>query len=133
MPKQFDVEDAYTITPHLTNQFKWGYTRFYMPIFIAPIPPIVGSPSHTSAHLASPTCQVGRPLRTFRTSRLEHLSPRTTAPSQWGPNTNRHATQLTIPNNYALVDNVQWLKGKHVMTFGFTYMLEGLNNANPAT
>jgi hypothetical protein len=35
VPKQYDVEDAYTITPHLTNQFKMGYTRFYMPIINA--------------------------------------------------------------------------------------------------
>jgi hypothetical protein len=32
VPKQYNVEDAYTITDHLTNQFKIGYTRFYMPI-----------------------------------------------------------------------------------------------------
>lgn len=32
VPKQYDVEDTYTITEHMTNQFKWGYTRFYMPI-----------------------------------------------------------------------------------------------------
>ena len=43
------------------------------------------------------------------------------------------ASQFTIPNNYAVVDNVQWLKGDHVMTFGFSYMWEGLNNANPDT
>ena len=33
---------------------------------------------------------------------------------------NSVSTQLTIPNNYALVDNIQWLKGKHLMTFGMT-------------
>jgi hypothetical protein len=51
VPKQYDVEDAYTITPHLTNQFKWGYTRFYMPIINA---------TDTSSGYGSTTQTIGR-------------------------------------------------------------------------
>ncbi len=43
------------------------------------------------------------------------------------------STQLTTPNNYALTDNVQWLKGKHAITMGMTYQWQEINNANPAT
>ena len=80
VPKQYDVEDAYTITPHLTNQFKYGYTRFYMPIFA----PSLAAPSHR-ARLALPIFPAGRPLKTFRTSVLElrtsHRGPRSGHPN----------------------------------------------------
>jgi len=131
VPKQYDVEDAYTITPHLTNQFKYGYTRFYMPIFA----PIVGG-SFTPGAFGITNLPGGQaaqdfPNVSFGTSNFS--SGTKIGPSQWGANTSGQATQVTIPNNYALVDNVQWLKGDHVMTFGFSFMWEGLNNANPAT
>jgi hypothetical protein len=131
VPKQFDVEDAYTITPHLTNQLKYGYTRFYMPIF-APIaggsfaPGAFGITNLPGGQAAQDFPDVG-----FGSSNFS--SGTKIAPSQWGANTSGQASQFTIPNNYALVDNVQWLKGDHVMTFGFSYMWEGLNNANPDT
>ena len=131
VPKQFDVEDAYTITPHLTNQFKYGYTRFYMPIFA----PVVGGSYAPGAFGITnlPGGQGGQdfPNVTFGSSNFSAGSK--IAPSQWGANTSGQATQITIPNNYAIVDNVQWLKNTHFMTFGFTNMWEGLNNANPAT
>jgi hypothetical protein len=43
------------------------------------------------------------------------------------------ATQLTTPNNYALVDNLQWTKGTHNLTFGIVIQWQEINNANPAT
>jgi hypothetical protein len=131
VPKQFDVEDAYTLTPHLTNQLKYGYTRFYMPIFA----PIVGG-SFTPASFGmtnAPGGQASQDFPDIQFGSSNFSSGTKIAPSQWGANTSGQATQVTIPNNYALVDNVQWLKGDHVMTFGFSYMWEGLNNANPAT
>jgi hypothetical protein len=42
------------------------------------------------------------------------------------------STQLTTPNNYTIVDNLQWLKGKHALTFGITYQWQEINNANPS-
>ena len=131
VPKQYDVEDAYTITPRLTNQFKYGYTRFYMPIFA----PIVGGSFAPGAFGITnlPGGQAAQDFPDIQFGSSNFNSGTKIAPSQWGANTSGQATQVTIPNNYALVDNVQWLKGNHVMTFGFSYMWEGLNNANPAT
>ena len=59
----------------------------------------------------------------------------TLAPQQqtWTGNGNSVSTQLTTPNNYALTDNVQWLKGKHALTMGMTFQWQEINNANPAT
>ncbi len=131
VPKQYDVEDAYTVTPHLTNQLKYGYTRFYMPIF-APITSSNFSPGAFGiTNLPGGQAAVDFPDVQFGTSNFS--SGTKIGPSQWGANTSGQASQFTIPNNYALVDNVQWLKGDHVMTFGFSYMWEGLNNANPDT
>jgi hypothetical protein len=131
VPKQFDVEDAYTITPHLTNQLKYGYTRFYMPIFA----PIVGGSFAPGAFGITnlPGGQAAQDFPDVGFGSSNFSSGTKIAPSQWGANTSGQASQFTIPNNYALVDNVQWLKGDHVMTFGFSYMWEGLNNANPDT
>ena len=134
VPKQYDIQDAYTITPHLTNQFKWGYTRFYMPI-INPTDTAAGY-GLTSQTIGAfgvtnlPGGQAGTefPGVSFGTSKDANVAPAT-----WTTNTNSASTQLTIPNNYALIDNLQWLKDKHVFTFGITYQFEGLNNANPAT
>jgi hypothetical protein len=129
VPKQYNVEDAYTITDHLTNQFKIGYTRFYMPI-TNPTQGVsqyeIGSFGVTNL----PAGQAGQefPGASFSTSKVSTVTPAT-----WTTDSNSASTQLTIPNNYALVDNVQWLKGKHQFTFGITYQFEGLNNANPAT
>jgi len=131
VPKQFDVEDAYTITPHLTNQLKYGYTRFYMPIFA----PVVGGSFAPGAFGITnlPGGQAAQDFPDVQFGSSNFSSGTKIAPSQWGANTSGQATQITIPNNYAVVDNVQWLKGDHVMTFGFSYMWEGLNNANPET
>ncbi len=133
VPKQYNVEDAYTITDHLTNQFKIGYTRFYMPINNATqnIPQYeIGTFGVTNL----PAGQGGQefPGVSFSSpAKVDNIT--TITPATWTTNSNSVSTQLTIPNNYSLVDNVQWLKGKHQFTFGMTYQFEGLNNANPAT
>jgi len=102
VPKQYDVEDTYTITSHMTNQFKWGYTRFYMPII---------NPTDTAAGYGSASQTIGAfgvtnlpggqagsefPGVSFGTSKAA-----TTAPATWTTNSNAASTQLTIPNNYS--------------------------------
>lgn len=134
VPKQYVIEDAYTVTPHLTNQFKWGYTRFYMPIISASDTAHgYGSTSQTIGAFGVTNLPGGQTNTEFPDVSFGTSKAAPTGPNQWGPNGNQHSTQLTIPNNYALVDNVQWVKGKHVITFGITYQFQGLNNANPAT
>lgn len=134
VPKQFDIQDAYTITPHLTNQFKIGYTRFYMPI-INPTDTAAGygSPSQTIGAFGVTNLPGGQAGTEFPGVSFGTSKDASTAPVTWTTNSNSASTQLTIPNNYALVDNVQWVKGKHLFTFGLTYQFQGLNNANPAT
>jgi hypothetical protein len=134
VPKQFDVQDAYTITDHLTNQFKVGYTRFYMPI-INPTDTAAGygSTSQTIGAFGVTNLPGGQAGTEFPGVSFGTSKDATTASVAWTSNSNSASTQLTIPNNYSLVDNLQWLKNKHIITFGMTYQFQGLNNANPAT
>jgi hypothetical protein len=129
VPKQYNIEDVYTLTDHLTNQFKIGYTRFYMPI-TNPTQGVANYEIGAMGVTNLPGGQAGQefPGVSFATSKISSITPAT-----WTTNSNAASTQLTIPNNYALIDNLQWLKGKHMFTFGITYQFEGLNNANPAT
>ena len=131
VPKVYDVEDAYTITSHLTNQLKFGYTRFYMPI-TNPTQGITQYEIGTFGVTNLPAGQGGQefPGVNFGTpgKSLGSVSPTT-----WTTDGNAASTQLTIPNNYAIVDNLQWVKGRHIITAGYTFQFEGLNNANPAT
>jgi hypothetical protein len=126
VPKQFDIQDAYTITPHLTNQFKIGYTRFYMPI-INPTDTAAGygSTSQTIGAFGVTNLPGGQAATEFPGVSFGTSKDANTAPATWTTNSNSASTQLTIPNNYSLVDNVQWLKGKHVFTFGLTYQFQG--------
>jgi len=129
VPKQYNIEEVHTFTDHLTNQFKIGYTRFFMPI-TNPTQGVSQYEIGTFGVTNLPQGQAGQefPGVSFATSGATTVNPTT-----WTTNSNSASTQLTIPNNYALVDNVLWLKGKHQITFGMTYQFEGLNNANPAT
>ena len=48
-----------------------------------------------------------------------------TAETVWnGSSGGADSTQNVVPSTYAVVDNFQWLKGKHTMTFGFSYEWE---------
>ena len=131
VPKVFDVEDAYTITDHLTNQFKFGYTRFYMPIINA----TQGVAAYDIGTFGVTYLPAGQGRQEFPGVNFgtPGKSLGSTAPTTWTTDGNAASTQLTIPNNYAIVDNLQWVKGRHVITAGYTFQFEGLNNANPAT
>ena len=128
VPKQYDIQDAYTITPHLTNQFKMGYTRFYMPI-INPTDTAAGygTTSQTIGAFGVTNLPGGQSATEFPGVSFGTSKDATTAPATWTTNSNSASTQLTIPNNYALVDNLQWVKDKHLITFGATFQFEGLN------
>ena len=130
-PKNFIVEDAYTITPNLVNQLKYSFTRFYQNIHDATqgvTPWEVGTFGVTNL----PQGQAGQefPGVAFgsASTAFSGLTEQT-----WTGNGNSVSTQLTTPNNYAATDNVQWLKGKHAITMGLTFQWQQINNANPAT
>ncbi|MGB7264160.1 MAG: TonB-dependent receptor [Terracidiphilus sp.] len=127
-PKNYIVEDAYTITPNVVNQLKFGFTRFFQNIHSA-TQGISKYEIGTFGATNLPAGQAGEEFPGVSFGNGSFASVQTT----WTGNGNSVSTQLTTPNNYALTDNVQWLKGKHALTMGLTYQWQQINNANPAT
>ena len=130
-PKNYIVEDAYTVTPNLVNQLKYSFTRFYQNIHDATqgnTPWEVGTFGVTNL----PQGQAGQEFPGVAFGSVSTAFGGL-AEQTWTGNGNSISTQLTTPNNYALTDNVQWLKGKHALTMGLTFQWQEINNANPAT
>jgi hypothetical protein len=129
-PKNYIVEDAYTFTPNVVNQLKYSFTRFFQNIHDA----TQGISKYEIGALGVSNVPGGQAGQEFpgaafgATTAFGSLTEQT-----WTGNGNSVSTQLTTPNNYALTDNVQWLKGKHALTMGLTFQWQEINNANPAT
>ena len=99
------IEETYTITQHLVNQFKYGYARYNGPTYDADqLPPYAAS---TLGITGTPT---GAASSAFPIATFAGTNP----PTQWGGTT----PNVTLAENYTLVDNVQWVKGNHTLTFG---------------
>lgn len=130
-PKDYIVSDTWTISPNLVNQLKYSYTRFYQNIHNATQGVSAweaGTMGITNLPPNGAQSAEEFPEENFgTTTRFGNVQ------SNWTGYGNSVATQVTTPNNYALTDNVQWVKGKHSMTFGLTYQWQEINNANPST
>jgi hypothetical protein len=101
------LEETHTFNSNLLNQIKWGYARYNGPTF---------TPDYSKTYAAStegitfgnaPAGQAPNafPIVTFGG---------TDAPTQWGGTT----ANVTIAQNYTVLDNLQWNHGKHSITFG---------------
>ena len=125
-PKAYDVQDAYTISNTMVNQLKFGYVRFFQNISDATQNTKYGLNKLGVTNLPAGQGGYTFPLETFNTNTIFGTS-------QQAWRTSATSTQLTTPNNFALVDNLQWVKGAHSLTFGISIQWQQINNANPAT
>lgn len=104
-----DIEHSYTLTPHLVNQFKYAFNRLAAPDVNATL----GTPNTaTAAGLAG--LPAGEAADTFPAI---NFSGGIDNPTSW------HAVTGSVSNNevvntFILIDNMQYLHGKHSMTFG---------------
>ena len=128
-PKTYIVEDAYTFSPNLVNQLKFGFTRFFQNIHDA----TQGVSKWEPTALGITNLPGGQASQEFPGAAFGTTAYFGSAETGWTQNSNAASTQLTTPNNYALTDNVEWTKGKHALTFGLTFQWQEINNANPAT
>ena len=128
-PKNFQAEDTYTINEHMTNQFKYGYTRYFQDIVDA----TQGVSAWQESSFNVTNLPAGQAGQEFFGASFGTTAAFGTALTTWRGSSGSVSTQLTTPNNFAMVDNFQWLKGKHAFTFGITYQWQEINNANPAT
>src|SRR5215469_7372728 len=118
------IEETHIFTPNLINQFKYGYARYNGPTFNADqLPPYAATAMGITGLPAGPA-QDGFPITTFSAS---CSSTTNNAPTCWAGTT----PNVTIAQNYTLLDSVQWIKGNHSFTFGgqIAWLLYNVNNA----
>jgi len=99
------IEETHIFSPHLINQFKWGYARYNGPTFQSNQVPVYAATAQGLTGLPAGPASQAFPIVTFAG---------TNAPTNWagqGPN-------ITLAENYTLLNNVQWNVGKHSFTFG---------------
>lgn len=99
------IEETHIFSPTLVNQIKWGYARYNGPTF---------NPNTAPAFAASAMGITGQPAGQAQTTFPIVTFAGTDAPTNWGGTT----ANVTIAENYTLLDNLQWTKGKHAFTFG---------------
>lgn len=127
-PKVFDVEDAYTINNSMVNQLKFGFVRFIQPQH---------NPTDGIAQYSPGTMGItnlpsgGQATTTFPGVSFGTTAKFGTALQTWTTNSPAASTQTVVPNNYTIVDNFQWVKGKHALTLGISMQREEITSAAP--
>ncbi len=99
------IEDTYLISNHIVNQFKYGYARYDGPTFNANQVPAYSATALGISNLPAGQAPNAFPITTFAG---------TNAPTNWGGIT----ANRVIAQNFTLVDNLQWVLGKHQLTVG---------------
>ena len=128
-PKVFDVEDAYTINNSMVNQLKFGFTRFIQPQTNAS----QGIAQFSPTAFGITNIPAGQAGQEFPGASFATTGRFGSAMQTWTTNSASAATQTVNPNNFTLLDNFQWVKGRHSLTFGMTIQWQEINSANPAT
>jgi len=128
-PKNYVVEHVLTINQNLVNQLKFSFTRFLQNLHNS----TQGISKYEIGTFGVSNLPQGQASEEFPGIAFGTTSKFGSAIQTLTGNSNQQATQLTTPNNYALTDNVQYVHGKHALSFGITYQWQQINNANPAT
>ena len=116
-PVVTDIEHAWQVSEHMTNQFKFGFNRFGQPI--TNLTDGV-SPYRAAADLGITGLPAGQASTEFPEVSFATTTANSAATATWTSNGASGATQTTIPNTFTLLDNFMITKGKHSLTLGFT-------------
>jgi hypothetical protein len=120
------IEETHVFTSNIVNQLKYGYARYNGPTFDADQSPAYSATAMGITGLPLGAAQGGFPFVTYAG---------TDAPTNWAG----EGPSVTLAENYTLLDNLQWVKGKHTLTFGaqIAWLLYNVVNATggstPAT
>jgi hypothetical protein len=116
------IEETHIFTPHLVNQIKYGYARYNGPTFNADEVPAFSAATAGIMGLPAGQAQQAFPAVTFAG---------TDAPTNWAG----EPASVTLAENYTLLDNVQWTKGRHSITIGgqFAWLLYNVVNDTSGT
>jgi hypothetical protein len=100
-------QDTYVISSSLVNQFKYGAAKYHSP----DNNPTFGTPIYAASASGITGLPAGQAAGGFP---IVKFSGGTQAPAQWGPQDG----YLANTDDYTLLDNLQWIRGKHSFTFG---------------
>ncbi|MDP9039316.1 MAG: TonB-dependent receptor [Acidobacteriota bacterium] len=126
-PKFFDVEDTYTISANVINQLKYSYTRFIQPQKAA----TDGLVQYEPVTLGITNVPSGAASTNFPGVSFGTTGAKTTTLTGWTQQGAAGSTQSVVPATFTVLDNLQWLKGKHALTFGFNFEWQQTNVAAP--
>jgi len=115
-PVVMDIEHAWQISDHITNQLKFGFNRFGQPITSL----TDGVAGDQATDLGITNLPAGQASTNFPGTSFATTTANATAIAPWTSNGASGATQTTIPNTFTLLDNFLITKGKHSLTIGFT-------------
>jgi len=106
--KDLMFEHTYVISNSLVNQFKYGAMQYYSPA----INPSLINPAWAASAFGITGLPGGQVAQSFPTVKFSEVT-------QWGPS----ASAGNVTNNYVGLDNLQWIHGKHALTFGGQYQM----------
>jgi hypothetical protein len=124
-PTIIDVEHSISFGSNKVNQFKYGFTRFPQPVFAptgtqsqysASAMGITGLPAGQSSGNFPCSQFVGAGL--FPNYSVTNNSAGASVQSEWTQCGASDASHDVVPNAFTIVDNFQWTKGRHAMTYG---------------
>lgn len=101
-------EHTYVIGANLVNQVKYAALQYYSPA----INPTLGNSAWAASGFGITGLPSGQTAESFPIVKFG-----SSGTAQWGP----QASAGNVTNNYTLLDNVQWLHGKHSVSFGGQY------------
>ena len=99
------IQETHVFSPHVLNQVKWGYARYNGPTF---------NPNQASAYAATAMGMSGLPQGQAQQTFPIVTFAGSDAPTNWGGTT----ANVTLAENYTVLDNLQWTVGNHSLTFG---------------
>ncbi|HEX8712331.1 MAG TPA: TonB-dependent receptor, partial [Terracidiphilus sp.] len=120
-----DLEDSYTFTSHLVNQFRFGWSNFGGPPLKNLTEGIKKYEAVTAGISFTGVPADGQAPNEFPTDTFSGSN----APEQWGDGASGH-TSTIVTESYTGVDNLLWVKGNHSMTFGFQMQRLEDNNSS---
>ncbi|MGA7832975.1 MAG: TonB-dependent receptor [Terracidiphilus sp.] len=116
-----EVQDGYTISPHIANQLRYGYLYFGGP-------PIKNPTEGLSQYEPSAAGITGLPPGQASLDFPNVSFAGSNAQTTWN---NGSQSYTSVSETYEVVDNLLWTKGRHAMNIGFEFQWLG-NNVDSA-
>jgi hypothetical protein len=112
IPLNMIVEHQYTLSSRMVNQLKYAYTTMGGAVYA----PTAGG--NWASSLGIGGLPDGQASQNFPCSSFAATTLFATATANLTGCGASYSSTKTVPNAFTLVDNLQWSKGKHLLTFG---------------